>query len=150
MDELRNFLKSQKALSIATYSGNLWISNVYFACDDDLNFYFISPDNAKHSLQIKENGEVAFSTLWFDESNYSNRKGVQAKGHCSIIESDIEIRKAVKLLGEKFPQFKKEITFDWIKTNKFWSKVWVIKTKFLKFWNDELYGDDETEEFTFS
>lgn len=33
-------------------------------------------------------------------------------------------------------------------TNAWGSKIWVIKPKFMKYWDDEVYGDDESEEFS--
>lgn len=150
MQELIDFLKSQKLLVIATgNAGEMWISNVYYGVDDALKLYFISPEGAKHSQHILQNPEVVFSVAWFDPHNHKNRKAVQGKGKVQVAESEEDIVKGVELHNQNFPEFAERITVDWVKTNEWGSKVWILKPKYMKHWNDELYGEKETEEFRF-
>ena len=48
-----------------------------------------------------------------------------------------------------FPEFSEKITVDWVKSDKNKSRVWIIEPDYMKYWNDELYGDEETEDFSF-
>lgn len=148
--ELLNFLQSQKALAIASCIGDdLWIANVFMGVADNFNIYFISSEDTKHSQQIIINPNVAFSTIWFNPKDHTDRKGVQGKGVCRIATTDNDISQGVMLHNKNYPEFKKRITPQWIKTNEYKSRVWIIKPSFIKFWNDELYGEEETEEFNF-
>lgn len=150
MQELIDLLKSQKLLVIASGAGeDIWISNVYYGVDGDLNLYFISPEGAKHSQHFLQNPEVAFSVAWFDPSNHKDRKAVQGRGVIKVAENDEDIAKGVALHNQNFPEFAERITASWIKVNEWNSKVWVLKPKYIKFWDDELYGEKETEEFWF-
>ena len=74
---------------------------------------------------------------------------MQGQGFCRIAKTDQEIRKGIKLHNQNFPEFTNRITFDWVKSshNKF--QVWIIDPIYIKYWDDELYKDDEFEEFNF-
>lgn len=127
-----------------------WIANVYFCADDSGELYFISPEKNRHSQMILQNPNVAFSVAWFDSNNHKNRKGVQGLGTCHIAESEEEIEIGVGLYSANFPESKERITAEWVHTNEWGSKVWILKPSYMKYWDDELYGDDESKEFVIS
>ena len=97
---------------------------------------------------ILKNPKIAFSIAWFDPKNNKNRKGVQGLGICkqaNITETIV----GIKLLYKKFPDLHDILTLEWIKTNAWNTKVWTIKPNYIKYFDDEIYGDDESEEFKF-
>lgn len=143
------FIKSQKLMTIASQSKkDVWIANVYIATDEKANIYFISPKKTKHSQMILKNPNIAFSIAWFDNKNHKNRKSIQGLGACRPAKNSIEIATGIKLLYKKFPDLRSILTLKWIMTNAFDSKIWVLKPTYMKYWDDEIYGDDESEEFT--
>ena len=144
-----HFIKSQRLMVIASHDEkDLWVANVYFGIDEKGAIYFISPEDTKHSKMILKNPKIAFSIAWFDSTNHKNRKAVQGLGICCPAENEEEIAIGVKLHNQNFPEFKERITINWIRTNEWGSKVWVLKPTYMKYWDDEIYGDDESEEFT--
>ncbi len=143
---LLSFLQSQKLLTISSYDTEPWICNVYYGIDDAMNFYFVSSTDTMHSSQILKDPRVAFSTVWYNSENYADRKSVQGKGICKIAEGG-NIVTGIRLHNANFPAFKGRLTVDYITSDENNSKIWVIKPSYMKFWNDELYGDDESEEF---
>ncbi len=128
---------------------NVWVANVYFGIDKKGIIYFISPDKNRHSKMILKNPNIAFSIAWFDQKNHKNRKAVQGLGVCRPAKNEEEIVTGVKLHNQNFPEFRKKITVNWIHTNEWDSKVWVIKPTYMKYWDDEIYGKDESEVFKF-
>jgi len=146
--KLLDFLKSQKFLVIASHDGELWISNVFYGIDDDFTIYFVSGEGERHSKQILESPNVAFSTVWYDDQDHTNRKGVQGVGQCFLAEDDREIETGTKLHNENFPEFAHRIGLEYIKSDKNQAAVWTINPSYIKYWDDELYGDDQTEEFS--
>ena len=145
--ELGEFLKKQKLMTIASCEGGIWIASVYYGVDDDLRIYFISPMDAKHSKQILQSSEIAFAVAWYDTKNPGNRKAVQGLGTCTMAESEKDIRKGMQLHNRNFPQFADRLTPEYLLANDQGTRVWIVAPKYVKFWNDELYGDEETEEF---
>lgn len=126
---------------------DIWVANVYIGTDATGAIYFISPTTNRHSQMILKNPQVAFSVAWFDVANHKNRKAVQGLGMCRLAETEDEIATGVRLHNQNFPEFKERITVEWIYTNEWDSKVWVLEPTYLKYWDDELYGDDESQEF---
>ncbi len=48
-------------ISVASKSGDPWISNLYYVYDKNYNFYWYSPKDSLHSQRIKENPTVALA-----------------------------------------------------------------------------------------
>ncbi len=147
MEKLLQFLKGQKILSIASRTvEDIWIANVYYSTNNTEKIYFISSTDSKHSQMILKNPKIAFSVTWADPKNNKNRKGVQGLGVCS--EANIlETSEGIKLMYENFPDLRDILTFEWIKTNAWNTKVWIIQPSYIKYFDDEIYGDNESEEF---
>ncbi|MHB1864808.1 MAG: pyridoxamine 5'-phosphate oxidase family protein [Candidatus Saccharimonadales bacterium] len=64
MDKLRRliveYMQEQKLMQLATISEDgPWICSVWQAFDNDLNIYFFSATNRKHSLDIEKDSRVA-------------------------------------------------------------------------------------------
>lgn len=147
--QLLAFLRSQRLMVLASQGEEVWISNVYYGVTEDFTFYFISSKVTKHSEQILKNPKVAFSIVWFDPQNHKDRKAVQGSGVCRLASSEEGVETGVRLHNELFPEFKERITVDWITSESNESQVWILKPSYMKFWNDQLYGEQETEEFHF-
>lgn len=148
MEKLLAFMRSKKLMVIASHDAkDVWVTNLYIGVDAKGLIYFISPEDTKHSLMIRKNPHVAFSIAWFDETNPKNRKAVQGLGDCRSAESEEEVAMGVKLHNQNFPEFKEHITIEWIRNNEWASHVWVLKPTYVKYWDDEIYGDDGSEEF---
>lgn len=151
IDQVKEFLKTQELLTIAcSDSDEIWTANVYYGCDDNAVLYFISSKNTKHSKMILKNPKIAFNTVWFDKKDYANRKAVQGIGVCRVATTLADVAKGVALHNKRFPAFANKITGEWIKTNEFGSRVWTIIPEYIKYWDDELYGEDEFAEVTVS
>ena len=128
---------------------DVWVANVYFGADEKPTIYFISSKKTKHSKMILKNQNVAFSIAWFDTKNHKNRKAIQGLGVCRPAKNPTEIATGVKLLYKKFPDLRDILTIKWIMTNTWGSKIWVLKPTYMKYWDDEIYGENESKEFLF-
>ena len=149
MEALTHFLQQQKLLQIAPAGGSPWIANVYMGCESPRKLFFIGSTETMYGQLLEENGELAFATAWHDEDNHKNRKGVQGVGRAVVAADEHEIALGVKLHNQNYPEFADRISKDYINDPTNHSKVWVISPTYIKFWNDELYGDDEAAEFHF-
>ena len=149
MKELQEFLETQRMLVLATTSSDeIWTCTVFYAFENN-KFYFISKKKAKHSQHVLNNKHVSFVVNWFNADNHFDRKAIQGKGICRIAkENELDI--GVRLHNERYPAFKERITPEWIRKNDAGSTVWIIEPEYIKFWNDELFGLNETKEYHFS
>jgi uncharacterized protein YhbP (UPF0306 family) len=142
-DEVLKFLESRRAVTIATINseGNPWVANVYFANDENFNLYFISDQNTNHSQHIKDNPNVACSMLWYSEEDMWNRKGIQSTGLAEELTLKSEIEEALKFYNKKL---KSDRTYAGLSgESKF--RIYKIKLTNVKFWNDELFGEERSK-----
>lgn len=60
LQTIRQYLPQVIHMSLATVRDNKpWVSEVHFSYDDDLNLYFVSLPNRRHSEEIADNPHVA-------------------------------------------------------------------------------------------
>lgn len=61
------------------HGGNPWVTTVYFASDTNLNLYFLSRKNRRHSREISNNNHVAGAIVL--PHNYGDKvRGIQFEG----------------------------------------------------------------------
>lgn len=66
---------------------------------------------------------------------------------CKAATDDAEIKEGVKLHNQVFSEFKADITFKWAKMIGY--KVWYIDSTYIKYWDDEIFGNKEVKEYKF-
>lgn len=76
-------------LSLATTdSSGLWVCDLVYVNDDDLNIYWMSGKNTRHSLAILNNAHVACSITANNPGE--ENKGVQISGIAEVVEGNPE------------------------------------------------------------
>lgn len=65
--------------------GGLWVSDVIFIYDEDLNIYWMSDPNARHSKALLINHQVA-GTITFSTKSKESNSGIQFTGIAKKIE----------------------------------------------------------------
>lgn len=101
-EHVRRFIEAHNTLSLATGDGERpWAASVFYATDDDLNFYFISDPLTRHCLDIGDNLAVSV-TINDDFSDWNEIVGVQMTGEAkSVLQADRE--RVERLFLAKFP-----------------------------------------------
>jgi len=146
--EITDYLENRKLLVLSTIddNGNPWTCNVYFSVDKDFNLFFVSSPKTKHGQHIAKNSQVSFSIPWFDEKNLANRKAVQGTGVCQRVTDAKETIRLLKNHYKYYPSWQSVITYEAMRDSLIESKPYMIKPTYMKFWNDELYGEERTKE----
>ena len=79
-------LEKTHIMSLATKDeGGLWVSDLVFIFDDDLNIYWMSDPDARHSQAILKNSEVA-GTITFSTKSKEPNLGIQFFGRANKID----------------------------------------------------------------
>lgn len=87
-------------IATADKSGKPWVSPVFFAYDEDYNFYWVSYTGAKHSQNIRSREEVG--VVIFDSSApEGDGDGVYFDAVAEQLEDTGEIKRAMKILAER-------------------------------------------------
>ncbi len=79
-------LEKTHLMSLAVRDTNgLWVSDVLFIFDNDLNIYWMSDPDVRHSQAILQNSEVA-GTITFSTKSKEPNLGIQFSGQASKID----------------------------------------------------------------
>lgn len=149
MQEVQHFLMNQPLYTIATCQDNTpWVANVYGGFDKETNIlYFVSSTEAIHSMHIIDQPIIACNTAWFNTDIHTDRKAVQMVGTCTMATDTKDIQTGIALHSALFPEFAERLTVTYIQNVDNPSAVWKFSPEYIKFWNDELYGE-KAKEFT--
>lgn len=103
MDELKEriqqYLSEAKMMQLATASkdGKPWVCNVWFAADDQMNLYWISSTDRRHSRELAANNHVAISICLVRDPSESEKGALQIEGTAEKLTNASEIARALKL-----------------------------------------------------
>lgn len=88
------YLEDQKLMQLATISeSGPWICTVWQAYDEDLNIYFFSGLNRKHSKEIEKDNRVA-GALSKSHTPNDKPRAIQFSGTAQALTDEEDIKKA--------------------------------------------------------
>ena len=146
--QVLKYLKSQHLMSLATANKNKpWACTVYFTVDEALNLYFVSPPAADHCRNLTKNKYISCSIYDSRQKVNSKKEGLQLGGTVKVISEVAEIKKALALWNKANPGAEKYINYDNMINKVITSKVYKIKPRLFKYFNEALYGDKELKVF---
>lgn len=97
---VRSILEKGHLLSLATVDeGGPWVSDLVYVFDDDLNIYWLSMPEARHSKAILKHPMVA-GTVTISTRSKEPNEAIQIAGTAEKIEGDI-IEMATKHLAKR-------------------------------------------------
>ncbi len=102
---IQELLSSVKQMVVCSCKDNQpWAATVFFAFDKDLNLYFFSRENRRHSKEIAENPKVAGAIAREHKEGLGEQsRGVQFEGECKLIEPN-NLNEGYDLYKMRFPQ----------------------------------------------
>lgn len=141
---VRKYLKDGRMLQIATVDGDQpWSSTVYYASDENLNLFWISKTDTRHSKEIHKHSKIAASIpIKFDDLTVV---GVQLEGVAELVENADEIKTGVKLYSDKFNR-----GGDWLKdfiAGNNPHKLYKIKPTLFVIFDRVNFPDDSRKEW---
>ena len=81
--QLLAYLREHQVLTLATSDadGQPYAASLFYAVDDDLNFYVVSDPTTRHGAAMLRDGRVAV-TVHRDRQKWQDARGVQFTGRC--------------------------------------------------------------------
>lgn len=140
--EIHAFLKGNRLLSLATHAQDTWICTLYYGIDDQMNLYLVTDPNSRHGKQIQKNPRVAFAVFDSHTKVTDPKKGIQGQGICSQVKGVRELIKGLMLWHQANPGKETRINFEMIRQSLD-TRLYKIQPAYLKFFNKELYGQNE-------
>lgn len=103
-EKAHTIIKDNNYMSLASSSkeGKPWVVAVFYSCDKDYNFYFLSAVDSKHAKQMLANPNVAF-VIFDSGQKIGESDAVEVEGVVSVVGED-EIKKVIEVYVKKlFP-----------------------------------------------
>lgn len=99
--QILDYIRSHNTMTLATCAGDIpWAATVFYA-SDDLQLYFFSSPEARHSLNLEVNSRVAV-TIQEDYKDWRVIKGIQLEGKVMLVDGIIEKAKAMAVYARKY------------------------------------------------
>ena len=147
--KLLNYLKSQHTMYLATYDGKPWTSTLFYAIDDEFNFYFISEPTTRHSKAIQKNKLVSCSIADSNQVVTDKKIGAQIEGIAFEVKNKNKLKIVVSMWHKKNPGFEDIINLPNMIKKIIKGGFYQIKPTLIKFFNEKLYGSEGFEIFEF-
>lgn len=148
--KLLAYLQSHDLMTIATQGERPTACVLYYGVDDNFNFYIVTPPSTEHGTNILDNHKVACAISDSHQPQFGNKFkiGVQVYGEAEQIIDLLEMKKALDIWSKEKKSII-EMYFENISKKVWESRPFVIKPTEIKWFNEELYGDEGTEIFEF-
>ncbi|MBN1342298.1 MAG: pyridoxamine 5'-phosphate oxidase family protein [Phycisphaerae bacterium] len=100
---VREFLDRHDTMTLATVgpSGEARAAAVFYAVDDELNLYFLSSPDSRHSLDLQRDPRVA-ATIQADGQDWREICGLQIEGTAHLVAGASETVRAARLFARRF------------------------------------------------
>ncbi len=108
-----------------------WVCSVWFAADDDMNIYWISSINRRHSEEVMKNKKVG-TVMVLPQTPEDAPRGLQLQGVAELLTKQEDIDKAVSVYAGRI--FSKEKIKEFMEDEKNPHRFYRIKpTQFVLF-----------------
>lgn len=148
--KLLNYLKHHELLILATSGKRPTACPVYYGVDDKFNTYIVTSPSSEHGINIKNNQLVACAITNTNQPMFGTKHkiGAQIYGKAEEIKDKEEIKKALIVWSKN----NKDLVNQYLENiNKdIWEvRVFQVKPSEIKWFNEELYGEEGTKIFKF-
>ena len=136
--DILSYLRRDTAytMQLATVQGSgPWIATVYFVADDELNLYWLSWPERRHSREIAECAQVAAAIVMQAEQPVV---GIQGEGTASIVTDNETIEWVMQLYAQKYQQGEKFAQHHAAGTNH--HVLYKLKPTTISLFDEERYA----------
>lgn len=143
---ISSILDLNTLLSMATIKdkNESYINTVYYAYNDKLNFYYLSPPDTQHSKNLEKNSSVAVSI--FDSRQNPptiNKRGLQIFGDCKLAKG-IDLIDGFKQYSIRYSSILKYIKKPGDLLKKIiHSKLYFFKPASIKIFDEVTFGTEQ-------
>lgn len=147
--KLLEYLRSKKLMTVATYGDDVWAASVYYTIDDDFSIYFLSAPEAQHVQDLHKNKGIACTVADCRQEAVDKKVGVQLKGIAEEVTGIDRLMPIMDMWHTVNPGMRSVLSIDTIRGKVIDSVIYKITPQYIKFFNEELYGSEGCEVFTF-
>ena len=143
-EHIRVFLAFHGILSLAVSQDDQpWISTGYYGMDEQMQLYVVTDPQSEHGKIYVANSHVAFAVFDSHQKITEPKYGVQGKGIIELIQDVPGMTMALECWHKANPGVEEHITVAMMQDDANGTKIYKITPTYLKFFNKELYGEEE-------
>ena len=144
---IKDYLGEANMLQVVTAKDNQpWAATVYFAYDANLNLYWISKPDRRHSIEIRENPKVA-GVVVLPHVHGDKVRGLQLEGVAEEMESE-GIDEGLKVYSERF--WLPEERLKAILADTDGHRVYIIRPTLFVLFDEKNFPDNPRQEYNLS
>ncbi len=147
---IKGILEHNILLSMASINENeAWINAGYYAFDEHLNIYYLTPPSSQHAKNLEMNPSVAVSVFDSHQTDPTKPKqGLQIFGTWSLVDAT-SLPRVTLLYAKRFPWLGSFIKhpLDWTK-KILESRLYQITPKRIKIFDEPTFGEETWVEIT--
>ncbi len=136
-------------MSLATTGDSISNCVVYVAVDKDFNLYFISEPNSEHCKNIALHNGVACAIADSRQPVRAKKIGAQIKGTAHEVTGVGQLEAIITMWNATNPGMESIISINNFRNKILKSQAYKIVPTEIKFFNEELYGEEGFEIFPF-
>lgn len=142
--DIFQFLKSNGILTLAVAgNNNPWVCTLYYGIDEEMNLYVVTDPNNEHGKIMASNSKVAFNIFDSGQKITESKKGLQGRGTVKMINGKSAVARALAIWHKANPGIEGMITVKNILDKRSDTKIYKIIPTYLKYFNQQLYGEKE-------
>jgi uncharacterized protein YhbP (UPF0306 family) len=140
-----DYLKEATLMQLATsVNAQPWVCNVWFAADEELNIYWLSIKDRRHSKEVLQNNKVAGTVALPIFKPVDKPRCVQFQGVASVLTDQKDIDKAISVYADRI--FTREKIKEFFATKPY--AFYKIKPSLFVLFDSVNFPDDPRKEMT--
>ncbi len=142
---IREHLQVGRMMQLATVCGDQpWCCTVYFVADEDLNLYWISSPERRHSQELHQHEKIA-AAIPIKYTPGEQVIGIQVEGGGHLVENPTEIKEAIRLYADRYQRGE-----DWYNdfiAGKNNHKLYRLKPRLFVLFDEVAFPNDPRKEW---
>jgi uncharacterized protein YhbP (UPF0306 family) len=142
---LRDYLQKPDVMQLATvHDGQPWACTVHFYADENLQIYWMSTPERRHSLEVKDDKRVAVAVAIRAERD-KPPIGVQMEGDAERIDDEEEMKRIIPLYAQKFDR--SQTLLDEVLSGQNENRLYRLKPRLYVVFDPESFQDNPRQEW---
>lgn len=105
---VENYLQSARLMQLATVrDGQPWVCTVYFVADEDMNLYWLSWPERRHSREVAQHDKAAAAVVVQDGGDRKPVVGIQVEGTVAEVTDEEAVKRISETYAQKYGQGKR-------------------------------------------
>lgn len=139
------YARTRYQLTLATFGDHPWIATLYYAVDEQLNFYVLTDPASIHGQHIDSNAAVAVAIADAPQAPSTSKQGIQLWGTAHEILGKQNIIKALSLWKKALSVTSEKYSYEGMITHAIHGRMYQIIPKQIKYFNESL-GEESKEQ----